>query len=737
MRWHLAVAAALISAACNESLPGQCKNDADCITPSICYRGYCVAPESSPGDAGADAGTDAGADAGTDAGARSDLGTLCTDPSQCASGFCADGVCCNSACDDRSCQRCDETSVAGAGHCGFAKAGVDPDHECTPSTSVCSGKCSILKTSSACTGTSFGCAAQQQTLPVPSGQICSANAAVAVSSSDFCNAGSDCAEGKCQASRWWTSCDGAGACRASSDKADAFVEAVAAAPGRTLTAACAMDGTSPCSAQQHCQGQTQYAGLACDANQSCSVDVGKNGCCGCQGFGCDTTTFTCKTVCASSADCASGFTCANSQCVSIAGAGDNCTGTGQGSCASNLKCDNGACCATSGSGCCNATHSCAGGLACSSGFQCATSCTTNSSAGCADSNAYCSDGSHCVGRLAIGAACTNPGQCATGFCADGVCCDAACNDKACQRCDSASSASKGHCGWNVNNDDPDRECAGTTVACSGNCSLVTTTSACSGTGYGCSATQVLSSIPSGKVCQGGAAVPVSKTAYCAAANDCADGKCSATLWWTSCDGSGACRVSGDRTASYSETTYASAGASLTGTCAANGTALCTTAQHCTGQKQFQGYLCAGEGETCNVDANVIGCCNCGNYSCSATNFTCKTSCSSNADCSTNHCVTSVSGWQYTCQTGKAGSPCDVASTMSAKFGEDCDPNLTCTSAHLCRVIAGHGCSNDSDCGEDFHNYDGSRFQLKCKSAHYGNHIGVQVPCITGTSCCSD
>jgi hypothetical protein len=250
-----------------------------------------------------------------------------------------------------------------------------------------------------------------------------------------------------------------------------------------------------------------------------------------------------------------------------------------------------------------------------------------------------------AGLGALGDPCSAAAQCGSGFCVDGVCCEVACSDELCQRCDSASSTGKGHCGWNINRDDPDHECPGTSATCLETCNVLTTTFVCSGSGFACSSSrQLVTPVPSGKICQGGAAVPVSKTAYCAAANDCADGRCAATQWWTSCDGKGACRISSDRTASYSEPIYAGVGASLTNACATTGTTLCSVSRHCVGQHQFQGYFCAGDSDSCNVDAVVSGCCNCGGYACDSASDTCKTMCLSDVDCATGYrCIPALLG----------------------------------------------------------------------------------------------
>lgn len=66
-----------------------------------------------------------------------------------------------------------------------------------------------------------------------------------------------------------------------------------------------------------------------------------------------------------------------------------------------------------------------------------------------------------------------------------------------------------------------------------------------------------SNIPSGYVCTVSGETPVSSSDYCNYNENCYDGDCSATKWWTSCDGSGSCRSASDHIDSYSETVTAS------------------------------------------------------------------------------------------------------------------------------------------------------------------------------------
>jgi hypothetical protein len=243
----------------------------------------------------------------------------------------------------------------------------------------------------------------------------------------------------------------------------------------TSTTSC---GSASCSGTTelhpgHCDG----AGACADTPSSCSPYV------------CGATS--CKTTCATKADCDTGFYCNAGACVPGLAAGAACTSadscgtagcvdgvccnatscpTGsacnnagsKGTCSKNRgqgctmdaecgsgHCADGVCCDTACTGTCSScasvtpgtcspvsgspTHgSCAPYVACVSG-ACASSCSTD-----ADCNAtsFCNKGT-CVARQANGATCTGGDGCASGFCVDGRCCDRACNGQ-CEACDVAS-----------------------------------------------------------------------------------------------------------------------------------------------------------------------------------------------------------------------------------------------------------------------------------------------------------
>lgn len=300
----------------------------------MCNRGVCVlaeqdaddiepnggGDEGSSEDGGAlDAGSEDGGgqrypgppDAGPQDAELAALGVACSSSSECSSGVCVRGVCCDSACNGQICQRCDEYSVSGAGHCDVARAGTDLAGECSPPTVTCSGLCTIRMTTFACSGASYACASHRTTTPIASGYVCASNAAVPVGKANFCDMGNNCAEGMCQASRWWTSCDGHGSCRAATDSKDACTEPVVASAGQSLTRSCATNGATSCGATCAASGATYWT--LCDGASRCtSTSALAIGSCGI--YACDLSSARCKSHCSTDADCVAPNVCTPPNC---------------------------------------------------------------------------------------------------------------------------------------------------------------------------------------------------------------------------------------------------------------------------------------------------------------------------------------------------------------------------------------------------------------------------------------
>jgi hypothetical protein len=311
---------------CPESSP-YCINEVCSAVPSL-------SPSVDAGDAGADDGgsADTGAsddagdagnrgdagtavDSGTDAGRDRSLGAPCLAASECASGHCATGVCCESACDEagKLCQRCDSLSQDGLGHCGMAKA----EAVCLEIASACSGRCLVNRTVYYCTGNSYACSSRTESVftPVPSGQICTGDGGVWVKPVDrtaSCGAGGACQEGACQGTRWWTSCNGSGACRSPDDSVDALKEPIFATPGASLTSACETNGKTTCDNDKQCVGDALYGAHLCGGSGVCSAPAGPATSCG--KYTCDGTALQCKAQCTSNTDCAKNWLCTAPRC---------------------------------------------------------------------------------------------------------------------------------------------------------------------------------------------------------------------------------------------------------------------------------------------------------------------------------------------------------------------------------------------------------------------------------------
>lgn len=237
------------------------------------------------------------------------LGAPCNSAGQCASGFCVDGYCCGASCNDSICQRCDASSVDGVGHCGFAVAGSDLDKECASPAVTCSGQCNVKRTTSACTGTSFACSSRDELVAIPPGEVCVGNGGVPVSKTAYCNWGSDCTVGSCKATQWWTSCDGNGSCRPSTNNTDAAKETVYASAGQSLTASCG-SGPSLCDNAKQCVADSLVNGHSCDGAGACITPSTVS----CGNYLCDGVALQCKTQCSTTADCARSLVCSASFC---------------------------------------------------------------------------------------------------------------------------------------------------------------------------------------------------------------------------------------------------------------------------------------------------------------------------------------------------------------------------------------------------------------------------------------
>jgi len=148
--------------------------------------------------------------------------------------------------------------------------------------------------------------------------------------------------------------------------------------------------TTPCGSDA-CTGGIETHARLCDGAGSCT-DVPK----ACGAYACGKTT--CKTSCATSTDCASGFGCKGGLCVPTEGLGKPCSSGGE--------CTGGACV----DGVCCASFACGAGSVCN----------------LAGKEGRC--------EKTLGAPCAATAECGVGTCVDGVCCDSACAG-VCEACD--------------------------------------------------------------------------------------------------------------------------------------------------------------------------------------------------------------------------------------------------------------------------------------------------------------
>lgn len=209
-------------------------------------------------------------------------GEACTVGADCASTFCVDGVCCSTECKG-FCQACkgDMKQSGASGTCGVAKEGLDPHNDCPDDEArscerdgTCdgSGRCRYYAK-----GTSCG----------PS--VCTSNRAVG------------------------RVCDGVGACNDSTDGVDCSPYVCDLSKG-ACTNSCTRD--TDCTELARCDVKSGKCvtkeGSSCDGDHTIISPAGPPTDCGtyrCEGS-------TCKTSCATIADCVSPAVCnTDGQCV--------------------------------------------------------------------------------------------------------------------------------------------------------------------------------------------------------------------------------------------------------------------------------------------------------------------------------------------------------------------------------------------------------------------------------------
>jgi hypothetical protein len=347
---------------------------------------------------------------------------------------------------------------------------------------------------------------------------------------------------------------------------------------------------------------------------------------------------------------------------------------------------------------------------------CKTTCISN--ADCA-TGSFCTQAGQCVGPQANGAPCQGPSQCSNGNCVDGVCCESACAGP-CEACSTAKTGlTNGLCKPVLAGTDPDSECtqalssscgqdgmcngargcelyASGTVCATGFCMSGTETMAqtCDGAGnclaattapcgeYVCGATACLTTCTSnsdcvtGDFCSGGTCKPPEVTGTaCSAGTDCQTGYC---VDGVCCENAcaGACMTC-NGVGTPGQCTTAVAGTDVRNDCSQDNASTCGQDGFCDGNGGCEKYgtqtqcqpagcsngtisaasFCSGTG-TCVGGATS----SCNGYACSGSGATCKSACSSDADCYNGFCTAGV------CKLSNSQSPCNLAGNGNVETG---------------------------------------------------------------------
>jgi len=329
-------------------------------------------------------------------------GTLCAFAAECQSGFCSDGVCCASACTE-PCHAC---NLAGqAGHCAPAWPGTDPRENCSKDdertckrTGACDGKgacqlyppgtecfpqaCSgfVRATASRCDGLGT---CERGPILTCAPTLCDEQSSTgeclgACSGNGQCLAPATCQNGSCGKKPLGAACTQASDCN-SGFCADGFCcqnactdsckscavpgsrGACIAVPSGTKDpkGLCAVDPSLPCGndgtcdgtgrckvatagtpcADATCVGAMAVAPKFCDGTGACMASFQQS----CEPYACAQAT--CKSACASNADCALGAYCQEGACIGKKGVGASCQAAADcnsGFCTDGVCCD-GAC----------------------------------------------------------------------------------------------------------------------------------------------------------------------------------------------------------------------------------------------------------------------------------------------------------------------------------------------------------------------------------------------------------
>ena len=669
------------------------------------------------------------------------LGFSCAGPVDCHSGICADGLCCNAVCTGQ-CQACD--GLGSEGTCApvtGAPHGSRP--ACTGGTSACAGTCDGTTVNrcgyaseqtacgtpsctsgvavpeafcdghglcptetpvtcgvSGCAGT--GCGTDcSSTVPCASGSYCAAGLCLPEKTNGAaCTHGGQCASGFCADGVCCNSaCDGQ--CEACAESGSAGTCLAVTGSPRGVRLACASDqslcggtcnastrtactfpdATAACRAQS-CAGGVVNASALCDGAGACgplhTTACGRYTCSGAS----------CKSDCATSADCTAGSGCVGGRCEPAFRVTVIVDGHGSVVCQDPVPVASASVCQIApepGYVLAALTDAAVGqapvnvlGLVDGKGTPALTDDTYTTAV---------LDADHVIRatfRLASGVACTAAGDCQAGLCVDGVCCDSACAGQ-CEACNSPGAS--GVCTAVVGQPRGGRtSCASDGTVCAGTCDglnraactnpgadvpcrppsctngTAMLAATCQGTGacppqqvqscgqYACGATICLGNCAldtdciAGEYCSAGICVaqaPAGTT--CASGIQCASGFCTDGVCCDqACTGQcQACALAG-RAGTCSTVSGAAprggrpacaGSAPCQGICDGTSATACATPGPTTRCGQAS---CANGAETTQGACDGLGACtggqtrDCGQFQCDTT--ACKTTCASNLEC---------------------------------------------------------------------------------------------------------
>jgi hypothetical protein len=646
-------------------------------------------------------GTDSGAGVDRPTTATAQIGQACHTGADCASTFCADGVCCTSACTG-TCQTC--AAAGNVGTCIPADVATDPRNDCADQgAATCgtdgfcdgTGACEkyvagVACQSAGCTGSMLTFAGRCDGLGTcnvkPSQScapyVCNTTGANVGSCKTVCTADADCSvgnscnNGSCGLKPPGASCAADADCMSthcaqgvccstictgtcmSCAVAKSEGTCIAVPVGQDPLGQCADQGATSCLTNGFCDGagkcQNYASGTSCGANM-CTAGTetaggrcdGKGTCVAgglssCSPYICGTNG-DCKTSCATTADCASGFVCNGTICGKKVN-GTTCTTATE--CGSGY-CEQGVCCNTG----CEATCQSCNLSAATAGTctnvpvgtdplnQCAdagaATCGTNGSCDGAGKCQLYSSGTVClaqscaVSTLTASSRCDGAGKCVAGTtstCAPYVCGATACLTTCGGNtdCTSPNVCTATSCGkYPIGS-----ACAANTDCNSNFCAQgYCCNTACTGACQSCALTNSIgtcTNVPSGQD-------PLAQCAD-AGATSCGNNGF--------CNGAGACQK------------YAA------GTQCAPAT--------CTGSTQAPAAVCNGTG-TCTPPTTV----SCGAYACDTTNKICKITCTVDADCTAPNICNAG-----TCTLAPLGHTCTVAGSCASGL---CQQGVCCAS----------------------------------------------------------